>query len=151
MQERKNNPTGLIIHCSDSIYGDIELFRKWHLDNGWDDIGYNWVITNGVIKQKSQYKKEKDGILQVGRDTKFIGAHAKGYNESHLSICLAGRWHFTWAQFAVLFEQIKQIKADYIPPLKVEDIIGHYEVDTQGKTCPNIDMGSLRGYLQKIL
>ena len=151
LKERTKEPTGLIVHCSDSTYGDIELFRQWHLGNGWDDIGYNWVITNGVFKNRSRYNKERDGILQTGRDTKYIGAHAKGYNESHLGICLTGRWHFTWAQFAALFHHIRRIKEDYIPTLTADDIIGHYEVNQHGKTCPNIDMVSLRGYVSKII
>jgi len=151
MQERRNAPTGVIIHCSDSSYGDVELFRQWHLDNGWDDIGYNWVITNGVFKNRSRYKKERDGLLQVGRDIRYLGAHAKGYNESHLGICLTGRWHFTWAQFATLFHQLRRIKEEYMPDLRVDDILGHYEVDTKGKTCPNIDMDSFRGYMKGIL
>ena len=100
MNVRKEEPTGLIIHCSDSNYGTTELFKQWHLDNGWDDIGYNWVITNGIFKNRSRYKNDRDGIIQPGRDTKYIAAHAKGYNESHLSICLVGRFHFTWKQFA---------------------------------------------------
>ena len=147
MQLRENDPAGLILHCSDTTYGEVELFREWHLAHGWDDIGYNWVITNGVYKNRSRYKKDRDGILQVGRDTKYIGAHAKGYNESHLGICLTGRWHFTWAQFTTLFDKIKKIKEEYIPTLTADDILGHYEVDTKGKTCPNIDMDSLRGYI----
>lgn len=151
MEKRKQEPIGVIIHCSDSLYGDVETFRKWHLENGWNDVGYNWIITNGIFRQNSKYKKANDGFIQPGRSVEFIGAHAKGYNESHLSICLAGRWHFTWQQFASLFAQIKQIKEEYIPTLTVENILGHYEVDQHGKTCPNIDMDSMRGYLRGMI
>jgi N-acetylmuramoyl-L-alanine amidase len=151
MEKRKNNPIGVIIHCSDSLFGDVETFRKWHLDNGWDDVGYNWIITNGVLQHGSEYIKEHDGIIQPGRSFEYIGAHAKGYNESHLSICLTGRWHFTWRQFAAMFEQLKRIKQEHVPTLTIENIIGHYEVNQRGKTCPNIDMGSMREYLVKNL
>jgi len=150
MKLRQEAPVGVMVHCSDSNYGDVATFREWHLANGWDDIGYNWVITNGVFRPRSKYKKERDGVIQEGRDPKYAGAHAKGYNESHLSICLTGRWHFTWAQFEALFRQIARIRTEYIPDLTAEDVLGHYEVSHE-KTCPNIDMPSLREHLAKLL
>ena len=97
MNKRSKNPTGLIIHCSDSVQGDVDLINKWHKERGWDTIGYNWVLLNGQ-RLAYKYKPEDDGILEWGRDASYIGAHAEGYNESHLSICLIGKYHFTWKQ-----------------------------------------------------
>ena len=65
MIERKVT-THCVVHCADTPaemdIGAAEI-RKWHTeDNGWDDIGYHYVI-------------RRDGILENGRDTKMQGAH----------------------------------------------------------------------------
>ena len=47
----------VIIHCSATPEGrDVktETIRQWHLDKGWSDIGYHYVI-------------ELDGSINVGR------------------------------------------------------------------------------------
>ena len=47
----------IVIHCSRTPDMDIgvEKIKHWHVvDNGWDDIGYHYVI--------------KDGTLEVGRE-----------------------------------------------------------------------------------
>jgi len=150
MKKRKKNPTGIMIHCSDSSHGDKDLIKKWHTSgNGWEDIGYNWIITNGC-RLAHKYKKENDGIIEKGRDVKYAGAHARGYNESHLGICLVGSHHFTPKQFESLFELLRKLQTSnlvdyFIPGCKIrnKNILGHYEVN-KNKTCPNIDMEWLR-------
>lgn len=163
MRKRTINPTGLMIHCSDSNFGDVNLIRKWHTDpiaqngRGWLDIGYNWVICNGMLTPRSKYDPELDGMIQEGRNAIYEGAHAKGYNVDYLSICLVGKNHFSFKQITHLFELIKQMAiANLIEkfivgkPLTDKQIVGHHEVDSN-KTCPNIDMDDLRKYLNLYL
>ena len=33
-----------IVHCSDSVTGDVREIRQWHLARGWNDVGYHFVI-----------------------------------------------------------------------------------------------------------
>lgn len=79
----------LIIHCSASgneKHG-IDEIRRWHTDpektvngkkvggNGWNDIGYHYVI-------------ERSGELKKGRLT-YPGAHTLGQN-NETGICVCG-------------------------------------------------------------
>jgi N-acetylmuramoyl-L-alanine amidase len=155
MRLRKNNPIGIMIHCSDSHYGGLDVIKFWHtIDNGWDDIGYNWVLTNGELGHSyagsREYIEMNDGLIQIGRDIKYAGAHAKGYNDDYLSICLVGEQSFTSKQWFGLIEFLHNLKTTnlidgLITGVKFDEtnLKGHYEVNA-GKTCPNIDMNKLR-------
>ena len=134
----------LVIHCSDSDFGDVDLIKKWHIDgNGWKDIGYNAVILNGKPKKSTEYYKEKDGMIEIGRGLNLndtiepfeVGAHVKGFNSRSLGICLIGKKFFSEKQFETLLDLCRTfLKIN--PAIK---IVGHYELDNK-KTCPNIDM-----------
>ncbi len=138
----------LIFHCSDSHFGDVSVIRKWHLDRGWSDIGYNVVILNGQRSSNKAKVTADDGIIEEGRglnldkfiDQKEKGAHAFGYNSNSIGVCLIGQKKFTMEQltaavyFARTFLRI-------IPGL---NIFGHYEKTKGNKTCPNIDMDKFR-------
>ena len=141
----------IIIHCSESGFGDVELIRQWHVgERGWRDIGYNGVILNGKRRSKNETNKKEIGLFEVGRgldldkniDSSERGAHALGYNKSSIGICLIGTNYFYAKQFQTalylcgLFKKI-------VPDI---EIIGHYEV-TNKKTCPNFDMGLFRDLL----
>ena len=71
----------IIIHCSATRADHnvtAEDIRHWHVvDNGWDDIGYHWVI-------------ERDGSVKQGRPVDVMGAHCRGVNDRSIGICLVG-------------------------------------------------------------
>lgn len=70
----------IIIHCSATKEGqeyDAEDIRRWHLENGWADIGYHYVIT-------------LNGDIQEGRPIDKAGAHTPGYNKDSIGICYIG-------------------------------------------------------------
>ncbi len=133
----------IIIHCSDSLFGSMELINQWHKERGWDGIGYHYVIGNAYPESVNFKSKEPmfahDGFLEAGRPIVEIGAHCRGYNKNSIGICLIGKRNFTWAQFSVLKKLIKDLKLAHNNP----EIIGHYEL-YPGKTCPNINMVYLR-------
>lgn len=133
----------IVVHCSDSEWGDVNIIREWHLARGWTDIGYHSVITNGRKKSSVTYDCASDGVVQYGRDVAQPGAHASGLNQYSIGICLVGRHHFTWLQFAALYDLLWKLKEKY-PDAR---IIGHRDVDkfggkSGGKTCPNFDVGN---------
>jgi len=135
----------VVIHCSDSSIGDADLIRKWHLDKGFSDIGYHYIILNGCPNHKDAYDPALDGIVQIGRPEEQIGAHAIGVNKNSIGICLIGKKTFTLFQGMALTKLLKDLMIRYnLPILRV---IGHYEVRKTGKTCPNIDMCLLRDLL----
>lgn len=70
----------IIIHCSATPEGrDVKLedIRRWHIERGWRDIGYHYVI-------------ELDGTIRKGRSVQEVGAHCKGNNNDSIGICYVG-------------------------------------------------------------
>lgn len=144
----------IVIHCSDSYWGSAVEVRQWHLDRGWSDIGYQYVIDNGKIKS-NYYLDCMNGSVEVGRpiDGDMIveqgeqGAHAYGYNSDSIGVCLIGKERFTPAQMAALFDLVSDLMVKF--EIEPENVVGHYELDPK-KTCPNIDMGAFRKLLKKV-
>ncbi|OUW18598.1 MAG: hypothetical protein CBD18_02360 [Opitutales bacterium TMED158] len=70
----------VILHCSATPEGrDITAadIKKWHLDRGWADIGYHFVV-------------RLDGTIERGRHLHLQGAHTKGHNHDSIGICYIG-------------------------------------------------------------
>lgn len=122
----------IIIHCS-ATPPKMDIGRKeidrWHRQKGWLKIGYHFVI-------------RRNGTVEKGRDLSEAGAHAVGYNDRSLGICLIGgvndqmkaEANFTQAQWSALIRLLKELKALY-PDAK---IIGHNEVAS--KSCPSFNV-----------
>jgi N-acetyl-anhydromuramyl-L-alanine amidase AmpD len=87
-----------------------------------------------------------DGSVEVGRYEHEIGAHAIGYNAQSIGICVIGTDDFTHPQIHSLLNLIRDIQERHgIPD---ENVLGHYETSQAGgKTCPNMDMETLRRQL----
>ena len=131
----------IIIHCSDSEFGDYKLIDQWHKARGWKGCGYHYVITNGVIDSGKPYNPALDGIVQPGRMLSEIGAHCKGHNEDSIGVCLIGRRHFTGKQLYESLPDLIIMLGDI--GITWQDVYGHCEFDS-GKTCPNIDPRIIR-------
>lgn len=151
---RKKPVEGLLIHCSDSLYGNAKLINEWHIDRDFNMIGYHFVILNGLNNLPSvgsydkSYDIERDGKIEFGRDTELAGAHCKGYNDTWLGLCLIGKHGFTYRQYQRLLNTIYMLrytnKIPYFDRDNIGDVVkGHYEFNDH-KTCPNIDMDWLR-------
>jgi N-acetylmuramoyl-L-alanine amidase len=92
-------------------------------------IGYHFII-------------RPDGIVKIGRDEEEIGAHVEGFNTNSIGVCLLGIKDFTGDQMREAVSLCKQLMIKY--KLEAKDVLGHYELDKHGKTCPNIDMQVFR-------
>ena len=123
----------VVIHCAatpSSMDIGVKEIKKWHIDdNGWDDIGYHFVI-------------RRDGTLEIGRDESMIGSHARAVNGTSLGVCLiggygSGGWenNFNNKQFEALKDITVKLKDKY----KIKKIIGHNEVDDI-KQCPSFNV-----------
>ena len=113
----------IIIHCSatpNGRYHNAQDIHRWHLENGWDGIGYHYVIT-------------PKGELQTGRPEYWKGSHAKGHN-SALGICMIGTDEYNTEQWEVLENLIRKliIENDNVK------ILGHNEISK--KTCPGFNV-----------
>lgn len=126
----------IFIHVSDSrddLDVGVKEIRQWHLARGWKDIGYHYVV-------------RIDGTVEPGRPEEKIGAHAQGYNEDSIGVCWVGRFAMHPKQKESLVRLVKSLMKKY--KLSRKDVLGHYEVDTHGKTCPNINMDEFRDLLK---
>ncbi len=82
--------------------------------------------------------------MEKGRDEKEIGAHAYGYNEGSLGICLVGGLsdlnkpenNFTSNQFESLNRLLKQLKENYHDA----KILGYRDLPNVQKQCPCFDV-----------
>lgn len=152
---RRNKIENIIIHCSDSEWGSVNEIRKWHIQRGWKDIGYHFVILNGNIDSDAVVDfPPLDGSIEVGRplnedsflDDTEVGAHALGYNHKSVGICLIGKDRFTTKQMSSLEKLLGYMLK--IWKLQPSVVLGHYEVD-KNKTCPNFNVSKLRQRLSR--
>ena len=104
----------------------------------------------------TDFIKEFDGTVEQGRyedgdaylNGDEVGAHAYGMNQYSLGICLIGMGEedFTDKQIQALIQKVNYLMFKHDIP--IQNVIGHYESDyANGKTCPNIDMDKLRGWI----
>lgn len=130
--------TEIVVHCSDTPDNrkvTAEDIADMHLDRGWEDIGYHFVL-------------ERDGGVCEGREIDLRGAHVRGANHKSVGVCLVGRSKFTWMQLSSLKTLIEALLEEYKLPLSA--VRCHYEYESaikQGKTCPNIDKAHLYWFL----
>lgn len=125
----------IIIHCSATKEGndyDVEDIRRWHLANGWTDVGYHYII-------------KLNGDIQEGRPIEKAGAHTKGYNQDSVGICYIGgcgndnkpKDTRTEKQKNSLYCLVKTLMKKF----KVKDVRGHRDyspdLNHDGKITPN--------------
>lgn len=124
----------IILHCSDSSFGNRGLIDQWHKEQGWDMIGYHYVIGNGYLTKHGKYQSKLDGLVEDGRPIEYQGAHCFGQNQDSIGICLIGDRLFSPEQlFVALPMLISTIRLSYLTGLKVYP---HSKYST--KSCPNI-------------
>ncbi|PXA91215.1 lysozyme [Caulobacter sp. D4A] len=139
----------LVVHCSATpVTRDIgaKEIRQMHMQQGWADIGYHYVI-------------RRDGRVDKGRADTVPGAHVQGFNSRSLGICMVGgvkpdgktaEANFTDAQYAALRHTLDSLKHAYPDAV----ILGHRDLSpdrnrdgkvTKGewlKECPTFDAGT---------
>lgn len=144
----------IIVHCSASKYGDVEVIRDWHVNcRKWRDIGYHFVLCNGFRNSGSKYRIQDDGIIEPGRELNKngiieqweIGAHALGYNDRSVGICFVGNdYRFTARQITYGFIFLDILSRYFQIP--IENILGHRETGVN-KTCPMMEGHLIRNML----
>ena len=138
LKKSKRYINEIIVHCSATPEGKdytVEDIRKWHLQRGFSDIGYHYVIY-------------RDGYIAEGRDVNLVGAHCAvgGHNLHSIGICYIGGLENipgvsalklpakdtrTDEQKAAMMSLIISLKGLY-PDAKV---YGHHDFDKH-KACP---------------
>jgi len=132
----------IIVHCSDSAWGDVDVVRDWHVNgNGWSDVGYNCLVLNGYRKNSRDFDESADGLIELGRPLERVPSHCYGHNKTSLGICLIGIDIFTPKQYYSLRQILDVWRQLY--SVEMEAIGGHRDYQQRpGKTCPNFDVRS---------
>lgn len=130
----------LILHCSATPEGcdyTVEDIRRWHLQRGFKDIGYHFVVY-------------RDGSIHSGRPVSQIGAHCKNHNRNSIGICYIGgvatdkktpKDTRTEAQKEALKKLLWQLHKQY-PKATIH---GHREF--ANKACPSFDAKKEYSYM----
>ena len=128
----KRNIKELIVHCSATPEGkdySVDTIRQWHLQRGFSDIGYHYVIY-------------RDGSIHIGRDESIIGAHCTSHNTNSIGVCYIGgcasdgktpKDTRTAEQKQSLVKLLKELKTKY-PQASI-----HGHRDFSSKACPSFD------------
>lgn len=138
--------TNVIIHCSDSSWGNAAVITKWHLERKFATIGYHYVILNGRL---SPFKMNAyfDGHIETGRpldddadmELDEAGAHAFGYNNA-VGICLIGlSGIFTDSQLRALSHLVGRLRNQF----KEIKVIQHSDVDPKKPHCAGLTKSQL--------
>lgn len=124
----------IIIHCTATKEGEDYTaadIRQWHKAQGYDDIGYHYVI-------------RIDGSVEVGRNIETIGAHCRGCNANSIGIVYVGGIDHngepkdtrTEAQRQSLRKVISHLKVVY----SITKISGHNEYSNKACPCFNVSL-----------
>jgi len=131
----------VIVHCSDSSFGNAALIDSWHRQRGFTMIGYHFVILNGRISAMKHHGFF-DGHIETGRpldddadlELDETGAHAFGYNNA-VGICMIGlSGTFTDAQLRSLRHLVKMMRVQF----KEINVIQHSDVDKKKPHCAGL-------------
>lgn len=129
---RKRTSTNkIILHCSATPEGKdfkVKDIKKWHLQNGWEDCGYHYVI-------------DLDGTIEAGRAEEYVGAHTSGHNNNSIGICYVGgcdknmkaKDTRTSEQKTSLIVLVNKLLSKY--KLKLTDVYCHNQF--ANKACPS--------------
>lgn len=127
----------IVIHCSATPEGkefSAKDIRKWHLDKGWTDIGYHFVV-------------KIDGTLENGRPLSRAGAHVEGHNANSIGICYIGgvdaegkpKDTRTPEQKLMLRGIVSALRAAFP---EVTRVCGHRDFPGVNKACPSFDVAT---------
>lgn len=122
----------IIVHCTATPAGKdytVDDIRRWHLQRGFSDIGYHYVIY-------------RDGTVHEGRSVDIAGAHCVGHNTHSIGVCYVGGVQRngktpsdtrTNAQRAAMLNLLFELREAY-PNAKI-----HGHRDYASKACPSFD------------
>lgn len=140
--------THIVIHHSGSNVDNLKSINNSHINNGWDGIGYHFIIGNGVktidgkVEETFRYRQLKDGAHALTPDL-FYNKHAIG-------ICLIGNFNEmnpSEKQMISLKNLILSLKGEF--SIFNKNIMIHKEV--KATECPgkNFPIENLRTWLEE--
>jgi hypothetical protein len=123
----------IVIHHTATSFGNEAIVNRWHIDRGFDEMGYHFLIGNGT--------NSGDGQVEVGPrwPKQKWGAHTKTpdnrFNDFGIGICLVGNFDVQYpsaAQMRSLDRLVAYLMKTYhIPP---DHVLGHN--NCKSTDCP---------------
>jgi len=140
----------IVIHHTATSFGNAAIVTRWHIDRGFDEMGYHFLIGNGT--------NSGDGQVEVGSrwPKQKWGAHTKTpdnrFNDFGIGICLVGNFDVTRptaAQMRSLDKLVAFLMKTYHIPL--DHVLGHG--DCKSTDCPgkNLSVATVRQQVRQIL
>jgi GT2 family glycosyltransferase len=135
----------VVHHSATPPTTSVESIRQAHLDRGFDDIGYHYVIL-------------PTGEVVTGRPESVEGAHAYGLNKESLGVCCVGNFEEESPppdQIAALVEVVSELCKRF--DITAENIIGHRDAQSISESarptkCPGdllyAKLSTIRGYVE---
>ncbi len=131
-EEELREISKIIVHCTATPEGrhtTVEDVRRWHLDRGWSDIGYHFLVY-------------LDGSVHEGRPLEIQGAHCRGQNKNSIGIAYVGGIDkVNFKPKDTRTEEQKEALVDMLEFFKIAHpeavIYGHR--DFANKACPSFD------------
>ena len=126
----------IIIHCSATRASQVVLLediRRWHLERGFSDIGYHFIV-------------HQNGWIDYGRPLSLPGAHCKGHNHDSIGICYIGGLDDNGIPCDTR-EPLQKLSLEFIVRRMLNKypratVHGHNEF--ANKACPCFDMDEFR-------
>ena len=126
----------IIVHHSATAGGGASRFDQAHRNNGWDELGYHFVIGNG--------SDTSDGKIEVGdrwRKQKH-GAHCRvdpndsnEYNKHGIGICLVGNFNQTRPTRKQM-QSLIRLTRGLLRDTGLRPSAVHYHKDFDSTECP---------------
>jgi len=126
----------------------VEDIKRWHMEKGWRDIGYHWLLTDAPDSPVGPQ-------MHIGRahdlDERWEpwerGAHAKGHNSHTMGVCLVGNHSIEPPSKAAL-DLLHGWLVAFCLTLRLgpDDIVGHRELEGAATECPGglVDLDAIR-------
>lgn len=130
----------VFLHCTASDNGALQgpglagEVDRWHKQNGWQGIGYHFIIDKGGQIMDARPL----GLTPAAQ----LGPAGDG-NIATIAICTHGNWNFTAAGLQATYALCKAIDAAYKAAGRPVTFHGHREIDP--KPCPVYDYRALLG------
>lgn len=111
----------------------IEAIRSAHVNQGWADIGYHYIIDPG-------------GRVWQGRPSSLQGAHVKDQNEMNLGIMMLG--NYNRQQCSVQSQMaLQRVLADAMRTYRIPVSRVHTHTELASTACPGTD---LQRYMDRV-
>ena len=122
----------IFIHCTATREGqdfDAATIKRWHLQKGWRDIGYHYVI-------------RLDGTVERGRPENQIGSHVRGQNTGSIGVVYVGGVDKDMKPKDTRTEDqttaMARLVGDLVKAYPNARVLGHRDAPA-AKACPSFD------------